>query len=103
MRPVLPLPLRSHCKLTGNLTTNYMDVVHFATTIWTPPNTSQTPLFSLSLILPSCSSYFSLLPGARRSVPDGNSLRLQEPLGGHTEEGQAGNNQAQCSCLSGSL
>lgn len=30
-------------------------------------------------ILPSCSSYFSLLPGARRSVPDGNSLRLQEP------------------------
>lgn len=26
-----------------------------------------------------CSSYFSLLPGARRSVPDGNSLRLQEP------------------------
>lgn len=30
-------------------------------------------------ILSSCSSYFSLLPGARRSVPDGNSLRLQEP------------------------
>ncbi len=30
-------------------------------------------------ILPSCSSYFNLLPGARRSVPDGNSLRLQEP------------------------
>lgn len=30
-------------------------------------------------ILPSFSSYFSLLPGARRSVPDGNSLRLQEP------------------------
>ncbi|KAA0722285.1 hypothetical protein E1301_Tti014665 [Triplophysa tibetana] len=49
------------------------------------------------------SSYFSLLPGARRSVPDGNSLRLQEPLGGHTEEGQAGNNQAQCSWLSCSL
>ncbi len=78
-----------------------------ATTIWTPPppppNTSQTHLYSLSLILPSCSSYFSLLPGARRSVPDGNSLRLHEPLSGHTEEGQAGNNQAQCSCLSGSL
>lgn len=39
-------------------------------------------LSSLSVsppILPSCSSYFSLLPGARRSVPDGNSLRLQEP------------------------
>lgn len=29
--------------------------------------------------LPSFSSYFSLLPGARRSVPDGNSLKLQEP------------------------
>lgn len=37
-------------------------------------------LISVSLpVLPSCSSYFSLLPGARRSVPDGNSLRLQEP------------------------
>lgn len=35
--------------------------------------------FYLFLNLPSCSSYFSLLPGARRSVPDGNSLRLQEP------------------------
>lgn len=30
-------------------------------------------------VLPSCSSYFSLLPRAHRSVPDGNSLRLQEP------------------------
>lgn len=36
-------------------------------------------LFVSPPILRSCSSYFNLLPGARRSVPDGNSLRLQEP------------------------
>lgn len=30
-------------------------------------------------VLHSCSSYFSLLPGAHKSVPDGNLLRLQEP------------------------
>lgn len=47
---------------------------------------------SLSLFL-SCGSYFSLLPGARRSVPDGNLLRLQEPPwrphGGGTEGEQS--------------
>lgn len=70
-----------------------------------PQNTSPDPL-PLSLLLhpsipslsppvfPSCSSYFSLLPGARRSVPDGNLLRLQEPPrrphGGGTEGEQSG-------------
>lgn len=41
------------------------------------PSSSSCP--SPNHPLPSFSSYFSLLLGARRSVPDGNSLRLQEP------------------------
>lgn len=47
------------------------------------------------------SSYFSLLPKAHKSLPDGNSQRLQQQSHrGLSEEGQAWNNQAQSSLLS---